>query len=464
LSETATISFIRGKRMYDLIVIGGGPAGYYAAERAGKAKLSTLLVEKSQIGGVCLNEGCVPSKTMLHSAGLFVSAASSEKFGVRALDVHFDLATVMARKQKIVESLRSGIAFTLKKCNVETCAGPAVIKGKTGNGFKVSVLEKEFEAKRLLVCTGSEAIRLDLPGMKQEFVMTSREILSVSSIPPALAVIGAGAIGLEFAVFFAEAGSRVTVIEMLPQIGGAIDKDISRALQRELEKKGIVFHLQAKVVGAGDHSVTFESGGKTQTLASDIALVSVGRRPVVMGIGLETLGVAVEKGAIATDEKGRTTAGGVWAAGDVNGRSMLAHTAYREAQVCIDDMLGRDSRVNYRAIPSVIYTHPEAACVGLTKEEAIAEGFEAAEAKLPMGYNSRFTAETADGRGIAKAVIDAKTRKLLGVHMAGDHCSEIIFGAAAFIQCGMTVDDVSQFVFPHPTISEMLKDTIGQFE
>jgi dihydrolipoamide dehydrogenase len=459
-----TNPFIRGKRMYDLIVIGGGPAGYYAAEKAGKAGLSTLLVEKSHVGGVCLNEGCVPSKTLLHSSGLFAAASSSEKFGVTSAGVSFNLATVMARKQKIVESLRNGIAFTLKICNVETCAGTAVIKGKASGGFKVAALEKEFEAKRLLVCTGSEAIRLDLPGMEQEFVMTSREILSVASIPPALAVIGAGVIGLEFATFFAEAGSRVVVIEMLPQIGGAIDKDISKALQRELEKKGIVFHLQAKVVAAGDHAVSFESGGKTQTLASDIALVSVGRRPVVMGIGLETLGVAVEKGAITTDEKGRTNVSGVWAAGDVNGKSMLAHTAYREAQVCIDDMLGRVARVNYRAIPSVIYTHPEAACVGLTKEEALAQGFEAVEAKLPMGYNSRFNAETDNGRGMAKAVIDAKTRKLLGVHMAGDHCSEMIFGAAAFIQCGMTVDDISQLVFPHPTISEMIKDTILQFE
>jgi dihydrolipoamide dehydrogenase len=450
--------------MYDLIVIGGGPAGYYAAEKAGKAGLSTLLVEKSHIGGVCLNEGCVPSKAMLHGAGLFVSAGSSEKFGVTAAGVKFDLATVMARKQKIVESLRNGIAFTLKKCNVETCAGPAMIKGKAGGGFRVAVLEKEFEAKRLLVCTGSEAIKLDLPGMEQEFVMTSREILSVASIPPALAVIGAGAIGLEIATFFAETGSRVAVVEMLPQIGGAIDKDISKALQRELEKTGIVFHLQAKVMSAGDHAVTFESGGKTQTLASDIALVSVGRRPVVTGIGLESLGVAVEKGAITTDEKGRTNVSGVWAAGDVNGKSMLAHTAYREAQVCIDDMLGRKARVNYRAIPSVIYTHPEAACVGLTKEEALAQGIQAKEVRLPMGYNSRYSAETDGARGLVKAVIDEKSKTLLGMHMVGDHCSEIIFGAALMIEKGMTVEDISNVVFPHPTVSEMIKDTIAQFE
>jgi dihydrolipoamide dehydrogenase len=294
--------------------------------------------------------------------------------------------------------------------------------------------------------------------------MTSGELLSVASIPSALVVIGAGAVGLEFATFFAEAGSRVTVIEMLPQIGGAIDKDISQALKRELEKKGIVFHLQAKMVAVGDHAVTFECGGKTQTLAADIALVSVGRRPVVTGIGLETLGVAVEKGAIKTDEKGRTSVSGVWAAGDVNGKSMLAHTAYREAQVCVDGMLGREARVNYRAIPSVIYTHPESACVGLTKEEALAQGFEAVESKLPMGYNSRFNAETDNGHGMAKAVIDAKTRKLLGMHMAGDHCSEMIFGAAMMIEQGMTVEDVSKVVFPHPTVSEMIKDTIAQFE
>ena len=450
--------------MYDLIVIGGGPAGYYAAEIAGKAGLSALLMEKGHVGGVCLNEGCVPSKTMLHSSGLFAAAGTSEKFGVKAAGVSFNLATVMARKQKIVETLRSGIAFTLKKCGVETCAGSAVIKGKAGDVFRVAVTEKEFEAKRLLVCTGSEALRPNLPGMDREFVMTSREILSVASIPPALAIIGAGAIGLEFATFFVEAGSRVTVIEMLPQIGGQLDKDIGLALKREMEKKGITFYLQSKVTAIGDHSVAFETEGKTQMVPADVVLLSVGRKPVVAGFGLETLGVAVEKGAIKTDGSGRTNLEGVWAAGDVNGVSMLAHTAYREAQVCVEDMLGKNSSVNYGAIPSVIYTHPEAAAVGLTKEEALAKGIDAAEVKLPNTFSGRYLAETDGERGMTKAVIDAKSRKLLGVHMVGDHCSEMIFGAAVMIDQEMTVEDISGLVVPHPTVSEMIKDTILQFK
>ena len=450
--------------MHDLIVIGGGPAGYFAAEQAGKAGLSTLLVEKSRIGGVCLNEGCVPSKTMLYSAGLYTSALSSRNFGVTADGAALDLVALTAHRQKIVESQRNAIGFTLKKCSVETVAGTAVIRGKRSEGFRVSVLEKEFEAKRLLVCTGSDAIRLGLPGMNQDFVLTSREILTVSSVPKSLVVIGAGAIGLEFATFFAEAGSRVTVVEMLPQIGGPIDKDISQALKRELEKKGIVFHLGSTVASVENHAVKFESNGTSQTAEADLVLLSVGRRPVTAGFGLETLGVKVEKGAIVTDEKGRTNVSGVWAAGDVNGKSMLAHTAYHEAQACVSDMLGKEARVNYRAIPSVIYTHPEAAGVGLTKEEAAGQGILAKEAKLPMGYNSRYTAETDGGRGLVKAVIDETSRKLVGMHMVGDHCSELIFGAAMIIEHGMTVEDVLKVVFPHPTVSEMIKDTVALFE
>jgi dihydrolipoamide dehydrogenase len=293
-------------------------------------------------------------------------------------------------------------------------------------------------------------------------VHTNREILEVSSVPSRLAVIGAGAIGLEFATFFADAGSEVSVIEMLPQIGGAIDKDIGAGLKRELEKKGVRFFMQAKATAIVDRAITFECEGTSRTLEADILLMSVGRKPVVSGFGLESLQVACDKGAVLTDERGRTSVEGVWAAGDVNGVSMLAHTAYREAQACVNDMLGKNDAVNYRAIPSVIYTHPEAAAVGLTKADAEAHGYEAVETRLPMTFNARYCAETEGEHGIIKAVIDTKTRRLLGLHMLGGDCSEMIFGAAAMIERGMTIDDVSTIVFPHPTVSEIIKDVMLQ--
>jgi dihydrolipoamide dehydrogenase len=449
--------------MHDLIVIGAGPAGYSAAEKAAKAGMTTLLIEKDRVGGVCLNEGCVPSKTLLHSSGLYEASRSSEKFGVTATGVRFDLAAVMSRKEKIVDTMRNGIAFTLKKCHVETMAGEAVIRGKSNGVFSVTAGgAPAYEANRLLICTGSKAILPALPGIDRPCVFSNREILAVSSIPSRLAVIGAGAIGLEFATFFAEAGSAVSVIEMLPTIGGRLDKDIGSGLKRELERKGIRFFLQAKVTAIGDRAVAFDTDGKSQSLNADIVLVSVGRKPVVSGFGLESIQVACDKGAIATDARGRTNVEGVWAAGDVNGVSMLAHTAYREAQACINDMLGKDDAVNYRSIPSVIYTHPEVATVGLTKDEAAAEGYEVAEARLPMTFNARYCAETEGERGIAKAVVDAKTKQVLGVHMLGGHCSEMIHGAAAMIERGMDVEDISKIVFPHPTVSEIIKEVILQ--
>jgi dihydrolipoamide dehydrogenase len=448
--------------MFDLIIIGAGPAGYSAAERAGKAGLSTLLIEKESLGGVCLNEGCIPSKTLLHSSKLLATARSSEKFGVSATGVSFDLATVMARKQKIVDTMRNGISFTLKKNKIEALAGEAMIRGKADGVFTVSTGDTTYEAKRLLICTGSTAVLPPIPGIDRPLVHTNREILSVSSIPSQLAIIGAGAIGLEFATFFAEVGSTVSVIEMLPNIGGMLDKDIGTGLRRELEKKGIRFFMESKATEIGDGTVTFACDGKTQTLDAEIVLVSVGRKPVVSGFGIESIGVACERGSITTDVRGRTNVDGVWAAGDVNGVSMLAHTAYREAQACINDMLGRDDAVNYRAIPSVIYTHPEAASVGLTKEEAAAQGYEAVETRLPMTFNGRYTAETEGERGIIKAVTEAKSGQLLGMHMLGGHCSEMIFGAAAMIEQNLTADDVSKFVFPHPTVSEIIRDVLAQ--
>jgi dihydrolipoamide dehydrogenase len=446
--------------MYDLIILGAGPAGYMAAERAGAAGLSTVLVEKSHLGGVCLNEGCVPSKTILYSAKLYSQAGHSQAYGVTVSNASFDLPAVMIRKEKIVDMLRRGIASTLKKCTVTVETGAGTILPKQGDAFAVQVGGRTIEGKRLLICTGSEAIRLPIPGADQKFVFTNREILSNNVVPKNFVVVGGGVIGLEIATFFAEIGSAVTVVELLPSIGGPIDPEISSILQKELEKKGIVFRLEAKVNAIGDHLVTFENQGKSETIVADIVLMSVGRRPVTKGFGLENINVAVEKNAIKTDEHGRTSIPGVWAAGDVNGFSMLAHTAYREAEVCVNDMLGKKDRMRYNAIPGVIYTHPEVATVGLTLDEATRLGHDASCAKLPLSFSARYVAENEGGRGVCKVVIDKKYGTLLGVHMIGGACSEMIFGAAAMIENELRVDDIKDIVFPHPTVSEVIKDAV----
>jgi dihydrolipoamide dehydrogenase len=447
--------------MFDLIVIGGGPAGYHGAQRAAQAGLSTLLVEKTFLGGVCLNEGCIPSKTLLHSSKLYSNAKNSFTYGVKASDVVFDVAQVMSRKQKILDMHRRGIANSLKKCGVTVENGGGFILPKT-DAFNVKVGENSFQGKRLLICTGSDAIRLPVEGAGQPFVLTNREILSIDSMPQNLVVIGAGAIGLELAVFFAETGSNVTVIELLPDIGGSVDKEIGIVLKRELEKIPIRFLLQTQVTSFGDHAVNWESQAQTGTSATDLALMSVGRRPATQGLGLENIGVSIGNRSIVTDENGRTNVEGVWAAGDVNGRSMLAHTAYREADACIADMVGRPSAVNYDAIAQVMYTHPEVACVGLTEEEAQKRGIEVVVAKLPLSYNGRYGAENEGGRGICKVMVDRRLRQLLGVHIIGGACSEMIFGAALMVERKMPVSEIDAHVFPHPTVSEIIKDALQQ--
>jgi dihydrolipoamide dehydrogenase len=447
--------------MFDLIVLGGGPAGYHGAERAAQAGLSTLLIEKSALGGVCLNEGCIPSKTLLYSSKLFAAARNSRAYGVTAQDVAFDVQTVMTRKRKIIDMHCRGIAAGLKKCGVAIESGSGLVLPKT-EGFNIRVGEKTFQGKRLLLCTGSEALRLPVEGADRPFVVTNREILSIDALPRDLVVVGAGAIGLELAVFFAETGSNVTVVELLPDIGGSVDKEIGQVLKRELEKTNIRFLLQTRVTSFGDHAVNWESAAGSGTIVADRALMSVGRRPVTQGIGLENIGIAIDKKAVVTDEHGRTNVDGVWAAGDVNGRSMLAHTAYREADACIDDMLGKKSPVNYDAIAHVIYTHPEVAGVGLTSEEAQKRGLEVLVAKLPLSYNGRYGAENEGGRGICKVVVDKQRRQLLGVHIIGGACSEMIFGAALMVERKMTVSEIDALVFPHPTVSEIIKDALHQ--
>lgn len=448
--------------MYDLIILGAGPAGYHAAERAADGGLNVALVEKNLLGGVCLNEGCIPSKTILYSAKLFSHAKDSERYGIKVNEASFDFGAVMARKKRVVERLRKGIEFSLKKRKVALVGGRGTIlssKGREGS-FRVKVGDDTIEGSRLLLCTGSEPVRPPISGADRGSVLTSGQVFALEKAPEKLAVIGGGVIGLELATFFAEIGSRVAVIEMLPAIGGVLDRELSGILQKELGGKGIEFFLEAEVVRIEERSVVFNSGGASKQVPADAVLLSVGRRPVIEGFGLEELGLWTENRAVCVDSRGRTSLQGVWAAGDINGKSMLAHTAYREADVCVNDILGIDDSVNYDAVPGVIYTAPEVASVGLTSEEAGRRGYDAVEKKLPMSYSGRYLAENDMGRGVCKVVVEKKSSRVLGVHMIGSACSEMIWGAAMMVERDVTVQDAQKIVFPHPTVSEIIKDTL----
>jgi dihydrolipoamide dehydrogenase len=450
--------------MYDLLIIGGGPAGYLAGERAGAAGLKTAVIEKREVGGTCLNEGCVPSKTFLNSAKIYDHAIHGAGFGVNVSGASINQSAIVQRKNNVVKMLVGGVMASLQKNNAELIKGTAKIAGKTDDGFKVDVDGTEYVGKQLLIASGSEAVVPPIPGVKEAlesgFAMTNREILDLEVIPESLVIIGGGVIGLEMASYFGTVGSKVTVIEMLDKIAGPTEKEISKILQGELRKKGIVFKLGCKVTAVEENKVIYEKDGKQEEAEADKVLLSIGRKAHTADLGLESIGVQTERGVIITDEYMRTNVDGVYATGDVNGKIMLAHTAYRESEVAINNITGKTDIMKYNAVPSVIYGDPEAAGVGETLESALEKGIDAVEVKLPMVYSGRYVAETERGKGICKLIVDQAKNTLVGVHMIGSYCSEIIYGAAIMIENEMTIDEIKKTVFPHPSVSEIIRETL----
>ena len=448
--------------MIDLAIIGGGPAGYVAAERAAARGLDVTLFEKKDLGGVCLNEGCIPTKTLLYSAKVYDYAKHGDKYGVYAPDAIFDFGKIVARKNKTVRKLVAGINATMKAHNVRVVKGEAHIKGRTEEAIEIHCNDETFQAKNLLLCTGSEAFIPPIPGVEEagERVVTNREILAMKEQPSSLVIIGGGVIGMEFASLYNSLGSEVTVIEMLPEILGGLDPEISAMLRDIYTKRGIRFHLSCKVTEIKDNEVIFvDSEGAQASVTGEKILMSVGRRAVTTGFGLETLGVETERGAVRVDAKMRTNVPNVYAAGDITGFSMLAHTASREGEVVVNNLTGLEDEMRYHAIPGIVYTNPEVATVGLTEEQAQNKGIEYIVAKLPMTYSGRFVAENEGATGLCKVLFNPQ-RKILGVHMLGNPCSEMIHGACMAIEQEMTVEALQKVVFPHPTVSEIFKETL----
>lgn len=455
--------------MYDLIVIGGGPAGYNAAEKAASKKMKVAVVEERALGGVCLNEGCIPTKTLLYSAKVLDYSKHGADYGVTFGEAALDHAKVVERKGKVVKQLVSGVAMKMKKAGVDVFNVPAVLDGRDKDGlFRVKLPDETITAKKLLICTGSNPALPPIDGLadslKAGFALTNREILDLTVAPKTLVVVGGGVIGLEMASYFNSIGSKVYVVEMLDHIAGPTDGDISKLLQNEYASRGVEFLLgcavsQIKGTDKGG-TVTYTKGDQAFTLEADKCLVSIGRRARIRDIGLETLGILTDRGGIVTDEYLRTNVPGVWAAGDVNGKSMLAHTAYREGEVAVDNMLGGHDFVDYLAIPSVIYTNPEVASVGETTESAKAKGLNVRIHKLTLKYSGRYIAENENGNGILKLIVDAEHNTVLGVHIYGTYASEMIYGAAMMVARKMRAEDVQKFVFPHPTVSEVLREAM----
>jgi dihydrolipoamide dehydrogenase len=449
--------------MIDLAIIGGGPGGYVAAERAGAKGLSVILFEKRELGGVCLNEGCIPTKTLLYSAKVFDYAKHGDKYGINVADATFDFGKIMARKDKVVKKLVAGVGSKMKAHKVTVVKGEAMIKGRSSEGIEISCNGENFYAKNLLLCTGSEAFVPPIPGVREagDIIVTNREILSLKEQPQSLVIIGGGVIGMEFASFYNSLGAEVTVVEMLPEILGGLDSEISKMLREMYTRKGVKFNLSCKVIEIKGNDVIYVNPEGIQASAKgEKILMSVGRRAVTQGFGLENLGVEMDRNAIRVDSKMRTNIPNVFAAGDVTGFSMLAHTASREGEVVVNNLTGRPDIMRYNAIPGVVYTNPEVAGVGLTEEQAKKEGVAYKIAKLPMAYAGRFIAENEGGSGICKVLVGEKYGEVLGVHLLGNPCSEIIYGACMAIEQEMTLKEMEEVVFPHPTVSEIFKEAI----
>lgn len=455
---------------YFLAIIGGGPAGYTAAEKAAQAGKDVVLFEQNALGGTCLNVGCIPTKTLLYSAKQYYNAQNAAKYGVKAENVTFDYTRIAQRKTKVVRKLVAGIKQRLNNEHCTVVNGAASVVSRTDEKVVIACGEETYEAENLLICTGSNNFVPPIPGLKDNpVVWDSTDALAATVLPQSMVIVGGGVIGMEFATLYHELGVQVTVIEAMPTILPNLDQEVVAILLEKYKKSGIQILTDTKVLELQGNRVLTTNG----EYEAEHVLVSVGRRANLQG--LEALNdLEMHRGGIVVDDFMKTNLANVYAAGDVTGKIMLAHVASRQAEVAVGRMLKQIpvQRIAYNAIPSVVYTNPEIASVGMTEREVSQfyqdmEGKSAEEVqdmyevhKLPMTYSGRFVAENEGETGLCKMIVDKRNQTVLGVHLIGNPCSEFISAASFAVRMGYTVSEMQQVVFPHPTVSEILKEVL----
>jgi dihydrolipoamide dehydrogenase len=453
---------------FDVVIIGSGPGGYVAAIRAGQLGLKTAIIEKDkELGGTCLNIGCIPSKALLTSSDHFTFAKKeAQKHGIVIDGVHVDLAKMQQRKDKVVKTMNSGVRALMKTNKVTTFEGfgtitaPGKVSIKSSSG--PATAGQEIETKNIIIATGSVPIELPFAKFDGKTIVSSTEALTFTEAPPRLLVIGAGAIGLELGSVWSRLGSEVTFLEFLPRIAVGFDLELSNLLQRSLTAQGMTFHLETKVTAVkidnGRATATATKGNEELKFEADKVLVSVGRRPFAEGVGAEKIGVEVdEKKRIKIDNHFRTNVEGIYAIGDVIAGPMLAHKASDEGIACVEIIAGKAGHVNYDAIPGIIYTNPELAGVGLTEEQAKEKGIDYRTGKFPFRATGRAVAND-DLEGMVKFVADAKTDRILGAHILQHAASELIAEAVSVIEFGGSSEDLGRTTHSHPTLSEAVKE------
>jgi dihydrolipoamide dehydrogenase len=450
---------------FDVVIIGSGPGGYIAAIRAGQLGLKAALVEKDkELGGTCLNVGCIPSKALLTSSDHFVFVKKeAAKHGIVIDGARVDLGKMQQRKDKVVKTFNSGVRSLMKTNKVTTLEGLATITAPGKVSIKSANGEiQEIETKNIVIATGSAPVELPFAKFDGKAIISSTEALSFSEAPKQLIVIGAGAVGLELGSVWNRLGSEVTMLEFLPRIAIGFDLELSNLLQRLLTAQGITFHLETKVsavkVENGRATVTAIKNNEEVKFEADKVLVSVGRRPFSDSLGAEKVGVEFdEKKCVKVDKNFRTNVEGIYAIGDVIAGPMLAHKAEDEGMACIEIIAGKAGHVNYEAIAGIIYTNPELAGVGLTEDQAKEQGIDVRIGKFPFRANSRALCSD-DVEGMVKFVADAKTDRVLGAHILHHAASELIAEAVSVIEFGGSSEDIGRTTHSHPTLSEAVRE------
>jgi len=449
---------------FDLIIIGSGPGGYVAAIRGAQLGLKTALIEKEKhLGGTCLNVGCIPSKALLHSTEMYHFAGhGADAHGIDLTDLSINIEKLMAKKSKTVDQLRAGVQHLMRANKIKVFNGLGMLAG----GSKVRIKEKNDETvltgKHIIIATGSSSIELPFLQFDGEIVVSSDQAIAFNTVPEKLAVVGAGAIGLELGSVWARLGSKVEVIEFLPNIAPTFDKDVSKMAERLFKKQGLNFHLKTKVTGLkkekGKNILTAEKDGKEIVFEADKVLVAVGRKPYTDRLGLETAGIETDdKGRIPVDKYFKTSADGIYAIGDVIPGPMLAHKAEEEGVACVERIAGQAGHVNYDVIPNVIYTEPEIASVGMTEAAAKEAGIEFKSGKFNFAGNGRAIATDATD-GFVKVTACAKTDRIIGVQVIAKSASELISAAVTHMEYGGSAEDLGRTIHAHPTLSEAMKE------
>lgn len=449
----------------DILFLGAGPGGYVGAIRAGRLGARTVVVEKSLVGGTCLNVGCIPTKALLATVEVLDHVKRAGEFGINVQGHSIDFPKMMERKQKIVDQLRKGVEFLLKKENVRLVRG----FGRLVDNQGVEVTAEDGSTERIrsryiIIATGSVPALLPLPGFEVGgSVWTSNEAVSATAVPKSLLVVGGGYVGLEFGCIFARLGSQVTVVEMLPQIASNMDSEVSKELERSLNRSGLRIRTSSTVVRADDTAggkkVTIRpADGGEEEIEVEKVLVAVGRKPFTDGAGIENVGANTERGRIVVNDRMQTNVPGIYAIGDCIGEPMLAHVAFHQAVIAVANCLGQDKRMDYKAVPGVIFTHPEVASVGLTEEQARERfGDDIRVGKFPFAANGKALG-MGQGTGFAKVIAERKYGEVLGVHIIGPHATDMISEGVLAIESEATIDEIEASIHPHPTLSEPIHE------